>query len=142
SESASTDGRKADDLGAIESRAAWLSPVPDADVPASLRNVPTTGSARRASDRGFLPMTLDEYLELLDWTGRAVRSDKRGSIPANLLPILQRLQVNADAWVDTIEQFGRTFRRAVGRISSLAALAGAKGKCWFQGVTASKLAFG
>ncbi|MGH9809072.1 MAG: transposase, partial [Terriglobia bacterium] len=113
-------------------RDAWLSPVPDADVPVELQNVLASGSARRASDRGFLPMTLDEYLELLDWTGRAVRSDKRGSIPANLLPILQRLQVNAEVWVDTIEQFGRTFRRAVGRVSSLAALAGAKGKCWFQ----------
>jgi hypothetical protein len=86
-------------------------------------------------------MTLDEYLELLDWTGRMVRSDKRGAIPSTLMPILQRLQVDAEHWVDTIEQFGGTFRRAVGRASSLAELA-ARGKQWFQGVAACRLAFG
>jgi len=115
--------------------------VPDADVPVPPDSTPTT-PAKRASNRGFLPITLDEYLDLLDWTGRQVRADKRGAIPDNLLPILRRLQVNADAWIDTIEQFGRHFRRAVGRLSSLTALAHARGKCWFQGVTASKLAFG
>ena len=26
--------------------------------------------SRRASDRGLLPMTLESYLNLLDWTGR------------------------------------------------------------------------
>ena len=71
-----------------------------------------------------------------------VRTDKRGAIPSTLMPILQRLQVDAELWVDTIEQFGRTFRRAVGRASSLAALAAARGKQWFQGVTACRLAFG
>ena len=123
-------------------RDAWLSPVSDADVPGQACHAAPGGSARRASDRGFLPMTLDEYLELLDWTGRQVRSDKRGAIPAELRPILERLQINADAWVDTIERFGRTFRRAIGRASSMAAFAASRGKSWFQGVTASKMAFG
>ena len=87
-------------------------------------------------------MTLDEYLELLDWTGRQIRTGKRGAIPAALLPILDRLRINAEAWVDTIEQFGRKFRRAIGRVSSMAAFAGARGKYWFQGVSASRSAFG
>jgi len=121
---------------------AWLSPVADEDVPLESRQPSAIGSARRASDRGFLPMTLDEYLELLDWTGRQVRRDKRGAIPQHLLPILRRLQVNTDVWVDTIERFGRSFRRAAGRVSSLAAFAAARGKRWFQGMAASKLAFG
>jgi hypothetical protein len=124
------------------SQDAWLSPVPDADVPRLDAARAPSLPGPRASDRGFLPLTLDEYLELLDWTGRQVRADKRGAIPDHLLPILERLQVNADAWVDTIQTLGRSFRRAIGRASSLAALAAQRGKHWFQGVTAGKEAFG
>jgi len=123
-------------------RDAWLSPVADADAPREAKKPSPKAAGNRASDRGFLPLTLDEYLQLLDWTGRAIRADKRGAIPADLRPILERLQVNADAWVDTVDRYGRIFRRAVGRVSSLAALAARRGKCWYQGVTASKLAFG
>ena len=50
------------------------------------------GSAR-ISNKGFLPMTLECYLSLLDTVGRMVRSDKRGRIPADLPPILERLNV-------------------------------------------------
>ncbi|MFQ2245468.1 transposase [Aeromonas enteropelogenes] len=40
-----------------------------------------------------LPYTLTDYLILVDWTGRAIRGDKRGHIPEALSPILQRLQL-------------------------------------------------
>jgi hypothetical protein len=35
-----------------------------------------------------LPMHLDDYLTLVDWTGRAQRQDKRGAIPELLPPFL------------------------------------------------------
>jgi hypothetical protein len=129
---------------ASTARDGWLSPVPDADVPGepSVAAVSKHCGSRRASDRGFLSMTLDEYLELLDWTGRQVRADKRGAIPLHLAPILERLHINGDAWVDTIDQFGRLFRRAAGRVASMAALAAARGKRWFHGVSACRTAFG
>ncbi len=123
-------------------RGAWLSPVPDADVPATAGGSAPTVPNRRASERGFLPMTLYEYLELLDWTGRQVREGKRGAIRSDLRPILERLHINADAWIDTVERFGRAFHRVVGRVSSMAALAATRGKSWYQGVTASRMAFG
>ena len=50
-----------------------------------------------------------------------VLAEERGAIPADLRPILERLQINADAWVDTVDRYGRMFRRVVGRVSSLAA---------------------
>ena len=125
----------------IASRDGWLSPVPDGDVRPSAAPAASTVSARRASDRGFLPMTLDAYLTLLDWTGRQVRADKRGAIPDDLRPILERLQVNAETWVESVVNFGRWFHRAVGRASSMAARAKRNGKCWFQGIGQSKLVF-
>ncbi|MEQ9407750.1 MAG: hypothetical protein RIK87_08475, partial [Fuerstiella sp.] len=63
---------------------------------------------------------LSRYLELLDWTGRALRSDKRGHIPAHLKPILERLGVDSANWCDVVEKFGRVFKRAAGTSSSLA----------------------
>lgn len=131
-------------------RDAWLSPLPDSDLsprcdgdaaPMARANQ-TLPLAHRASNRGFLPLSLDDYLALLDWTGRQLRSDKRGTIPAELLPILERLSINAETWLETVSCFGRWFHRAVGRISSMAARASRSGKFWFQGLRHSRLAFG
>jgi hypothetical protein len=42
---------------------------------------------------------LAESLKLVDWTGRQPRSDKRGAIPSELLPIVQRLDLQQQRWV-------------------------------------------
>ncbi len=39
-----------------------------------------------------------DYLELVDWTGRIIRNDKRGFIDDALPPILRRLQLSAKQW--------------------------------------------
>jgi hypothetical protein len=77
-------------------------------------------SGRLASDKGFLSLPLPRYLELLDWTGRALRSGKRGRIPVHLKPILERLGIDVADWCEVVETFGRVFKRAVGPSSSLA----------------------
>ena len=65
-------------------------------------------------------MSLDEYLNLLDWTGRQLVRGKRGSIPAELAPILIRLQIAADDWLEVAGNFGRLFNRVAGRPASVA----------------------
>jgi REP element-mobilizing transposase RayT len=47
----------------------------------------------------------EEYLALVDWTGRIIRSDKRGHIDNSLPPILARLQITADQWRINTTQF-------------------------------------
>ena len=96
---------------------------------------------RRASDRGFLSLTLDQYLELLDWTGRQVRADKRGAIPAQFAPILERLQVSTNCWVDLVTGFGRWFRRTVGRPSNMAEESERLGCHWLHGISHAREAF-
>ena len=49
----------------------------------------------RGSERDLLRVL--SARELLDWTGRQVRADKRGAIQSCLAPILECLQINADA---------------------------------------------
>ena len=52
------------------------------------------GNHRQDSPKG-LAFSLEDYLELMDWTGRAIREDKAGHIDATYLPILQRLGLEA-----------------------------------------------
>jgi len=70
-----------------------------------------------------------------------MRPDKRGQIPAELLPILQRLRLSSETWVETVLNFGRWFRLAAGRVDSLAAEAARRGRRWLQGVRHSRAAF-
>ena len=56
---------------------------------------------------------------LLDRTGRELRADKRGAIPDHLAPIMERLGLNRSNWVETVRGFGRLFKQAAGRSSSL-----------------------
>lgn len=77
-------------------------------------------------------MSIVRYLELLDWTGRQLRSDKRGAIPTKIAPILVRLGIEPDRWLDLASQFGRLFKRAVGTPVSLACEAERRGQRWMQ----------
>jgi hypothetical protein len=58
--------------------------------------------APRVSNKGFLPMTRDQYLSLLDILGRVVRQGKRGFIPPELPPILERLRVDPPSWLESV----------------------------------------
>jgi hypothetical protein len=72
-------------------------------------------SGTRASDKGFLPTSMADYLELLDWTARQMRSDKRGSTPARAEPIFKRLGIDAETWCELTKDFGRLFSTVAGK---------------------------
>jgi len=45
-----------------------------------------------------LPFNLKDYIELMDWTGRCARNDKRGFIPASQPKILLSLALTEAQW--------------------------------------------
>jgi len=65
-------------------------------------------------DQTGLPFLLRDYLELVDWTGRIVREDKRGEINSSLPPILERLSLDRNSWLILATQFERQFGQWVG----------------------------
>jgi hypothetical protein len=72
-------------------------------------------AGHRASDKGFLPISVPAYLELLDWTARQMRSDKRGVTPPGARPIFERLGIAAEAWCELTKDFGRLFSTVAGK---------------------------
>jgi putative transposase len=89
-----------------------------------------------------LPYYLRHYLELVDWTGRAVRNDKRGAIPAELEPILNRLGFDESSWLDGIKLFGRPMFQMIGPADRMRQVAQSNQRSWYRGVSACQAVFG
>ncbi|MFM8475757.1 MAG: hypothetical protein ACKOEO_08155, partial [Planctomycetaceae bacterium] len=97
-------------------QAGWLAPI---DLAPPRRQARYRQNDRRLTNRGCLFMTLDQYLQLVDWTGRRLRLDKPGQIPPHLGPILTRLDCSLETWLDLIRNFRRRFVTEAGRPESL-----------------------
>ncbi len=98
-------------------RDGWLCPIEK-----------TLGRSEQKSQR----LTLEAYLLLLDWTGRAIKQDKAGAIPEELAGILARMELDREHWVNGVLRYGSLFYRIAGRAERLAAAARKAGQNWFQ----------
>ncbi len=103
--------------------AGWLAPVAlePQPTPSPQPGNPLLShcATRRLTDRGCLFMSLDQYLQLIDWTGRQLRIDKPGHILPHLDPILTRLDCSPETWLDLVKNFRRRFRTEAGRPETL-----------------------
>ena len=61
--------------------------------------------------------TFRDYLELVDWTGRFIRNDKRGYIDDKLPPILSRLNIEQGQWHLNATQFETLHARRFNRLT-------------------------
>jgi hypothetical protein len=69
----------------------------------------------RCSNKGFLPMSTADYLQLLDWTARQLRTDQRGVTPQHFVPLFDRLGISAEVWCKLVKDFGRLFSVVAGQ---------------------------
>ena len=77
--------------------------------------------------------TVDDYLTMLDATGRLVKAGKCGRIPPELAPILARLDLSVDAWLATMLGFRAfAFTSAIGLAPTLAMEAGRRSLRWIR----------
>ncbi len=75
--------------------------------------LPFAGNPRKDMPKG-LPFRLTDYLELVDWTGRCVRENKRGAIDSSLPSVLERLQIDSKHWLYLSQHFESQFKGLVG----------------------------
>jgi len=77
-----------------------------------------------------IPFSLLDYIELIDWSGRIIREDKRGAILGSRPRLLAILGLDDDAWLSLANSFGKVYHGAVGSLEALAAYASHTGKRW------------
>jgi REP element-mobilizing transposase RayT len=104
---------------AAGSAAGWLAPL--------RRCVPYSEATAKLSPG---PLSLDDYLTLVDETGRYIRSGKRGAIPQHLAPILARLDLDLATWLEAMLSPGRFLGGAIGSAAARAAEALRRGVKW------------
>ena len=79
---------------------------------------PFVGNPREPMPKG-LPFKLTDYLELVDWSARMIREDKRGAMDAAIPPILTRLNIEPAHWRHLTTAFEQDFKTFIGQAESV-----------------------
>ncbi|MCU7865236.1 MAG: transposase [Candidatus Thiodiazotropha sp. (ex Lucinoma borealis)] len=102
----------------------------EAQISAPKGLVPFTGGEHQEKKPGLI-FSLADYLELTDWAGRAIRYDKSGAIPSQLSPILERLNIDPEAWLDTVKNYNKNYYNIVGTREAIKDYSVALDRKWF-----------
>jgi REP element-mobilizing transposase RayT len=108
-----------------------------ADAAASL--IALQAFSDEGSRAASIPYSFKEYLQLVDWTGRVIRVDKRSHIDAQLPPIMARL--NIARMGAAMQPRGNVFGRAMGRLDHLQLHAKALGQSWIRGLGKAEIIY-
>ncbi len=80
-----------------------------------------------------LPFSLSAYLDLVDYSSRAIVANKRGYTPDQLPPIVERLNLNPDSWLEELNSFKSIGISAVGTVQQIKAFSKQVGKQFAKG---------
>ncbi len=141
------DSPESSDFTSIQERLGITPSVPESPKPnkqltseaplLAFRNMTSCDDARAA-----IPFCFVDYLELVEWTGRAIRADKRDHIPEHIPPLLQRLNIDTKQWINASAHLERDFYRAIGPIEKLNQLCEKLQKRWLHGTAACTALYG
>lgn len=93
--------------------------------------------ANKLDDEHELPFTLIDYLELVEWSGRAIHPSKKGYISENTPPILTRLSIQPDALIDYLSRKEKGFNKVIGSPQSIRQAALEQSRKFFKGISAA-----
>jgi len=67
-----------------------------------------------SSTQTTIPINFNDYLILLDWTGRQIRNKKKGHVPVNAPDIFARLNYSPEQWLNSHQSNISWQQRAIG----------------------------
>jgi REP element-mobilizing transposase RayT len=88
-----------------------------------------------------VPFSSEDYLELVDWTGRAIRSDKPGHIPSGQPKILDRVGIDGERFIAYSECLLEEFGTAVGAPAAMIKLCARRQTKYLHGIRAARQMF-
>ncbi|MES9906613.1 MAG: transposase, partial [Sedimenticola sp.] len=113
--------------------------------PPSSENLPTLMPLVKQEDDkhpNAIGFTTLDYLELVDWAGRAIREGKRGAIPSDIPPILHRMGLEPDAFVNHLRGHkGRPHPAVLGPVDKIRETAKQLGQRFIKGMCESRVLY-
>ncbi|BCD99657.1 transposase [Marinagarivorans cellulosilyticus] len=111
--------------------------------PPKKNHLPTADSVDQGQrSTGVIPFYWRDYLELIDWTGRAILPNKSGAIALASPKILRRLEINCDDWLENMPRIETDFHHCIGRGDAIRPCAEKLDQCWVKGLGAARRLFG
>lgn len=89
----------------------------------------------------MLPMSLKEYIELVEWTGKSIVHAKKASIPPHISSCLQRLNLQQNHWLKQIDNFNQNYCHVIGPVEQIRAKAKQLKLRCMKGISAAKLLY-
>lgn len=86
----------------------------------------------------MLPMSLKDYIELVEWTGKSIVHPTKASTPPHISLCLQRLNLQQSHWLKQIESFNQNYCHVVGSIEQIRAKAKQLKLRYMKGISAAK----
>jgi len=99
-------------------RDSLLAPLPLNERSGPVGPVPSR-TAGRCSDKGFLPLTLDQYVEVLNWTARQLPRLKRGWPIQAAPPAFTACPLTPTVWCQLVREFGKLFCQVAGQAQTV-----------------------
>jgi REP element-mobilizing transposase RayT len=88
-----------------------------------------------------IPFAFDDYLELIDATGRVIREDKRGFIPGHTPRLVEHLAIDPEQFIATAGRMLRQFGSAIGTPAHITDLCAARQTRYLRGMRAARALF-
>jgi REP element-mobilizing transposase RayT len=79
-----------------------------------------------------LPLSIEEYLSLLNWSACALIADQRSAVPDTLPATLEHLELQQKHWLADMRHYGRWYYRAVGTVQALQRYCQHLGQQWLK----------